>query len=229
MSASERQGTEQWHSDRSGRITASRFKDVMAWGAPDKHGFRAPQQARTNYMRELCFERLANRAKHSVSSKSLAWGHEQEKGSHDAYEMLTGFVVERSGFIVHPRYDWLGCSPDGLIGTDGGIESKNPFNEAVHVRTWLEGMPEEHMAQVQGCMYVTGRKWWDFLSFDSRQDEDCRLYVERIPRNDDYIRQLEIELVQFNRELCRMVDEVADRAREQARRYNSDYTLTIGA
>lgn len=214
----ELQGTEKWHADRSGRVTASRFKDVMAWGKPDKNGKRVPQGARTTYMHELCFERLAKRAKHSVSSKSLAWGHEQEKPSHDAYEMLTGNVVTKSGFIVHPKYDWLGCSPDGLIDIDGGIESKNPFSEAIHVRTWLEGMPEEHMPQVQGCMFVTGRKWWDFLSFDSRQDEECQLYIETIYRDEDYIANLHKELVQFNLELNRMVDEVADKARAQAHR-----------
>ncbi|MGY2173927.1 lambda exonuclease family protein [Pseudomonas azotoformans] len=214
----ELQGTEKWHADRSGRVTASRFKDVMAWGKPDKSGKRVPQGARTTYMHELCFERLAKRAKHSVSSKSLAWGHEQEKPSHDAYEMLTGNVVTKSGFIVHPKYDWLGCSPDGLIDIDGGIESKNPFSEAIHVRTWLEGMPEEHMPQVQGCMFVTGRKWWDFLSFDSRQDEECQLYIETIYRDEDYIANLHKELVQFNLELNRMVDEVADKARAQAHR-----------
>lgn len=212
------QGTEQWHADRSGRITASRFKDVMAWGKADKTGKRLPQSARTTYMHELCFERLAKRAKHSVSSKSLAWGHEQEKPSHDAYEMLTGNVVTKSGFIVHPKYDWLGCSPDGLIDIDGGIESKNPFSEAIHVRTWLDGMPEEHMPQVQGCMFVTGRKWWDFLSFDSRQDEECQLYIETIQRDEVYIANLHKELVQFNLELNRMVDEVADKARAQAHR-----------
>ena len=55
----ELQGTEKWHADRSGRVTASRFKDVMAWGKPDKSGKREPMGARTSYMRELCFERLA--------------------------------------------------------------------------------------------------------------------------------------------------------------------------
>lgn len=105
----------------------------------------------------------------------------------EAYEMLTGNIVMPSEFIVHPKYDWLGCSPDGLINDDGGTESKCPFNEAIHVRTWLEGMPEEHMAQVQGCMFVTGRKWWDFLSFDSRQDEECQLYIETIYRDEEYI------------------------------------------
>ncbi|WP_313453262.1 lambda exonuclease family protein [Stutzerimonas nitrititolerans] len=218
MSGDQLQGTEQWHADRSGRLTASRFKDVMAWTEPDAKGHRKPMAARTSYMLELCFERLANRSKHNVRSKSMDWGHEQEQASHNAYELWTGNVVTKSGFIVHPKYDWLGCSPDGLVGEDGGIESKNPYNEAVHVRTWLNGMPEEHMAQVQGCMFVTGRKWWDFLSFDSRQDEEVQLYVQHIPRDEAYIARLEIELVQFNLELNRMVDEVLDKARAQAER-----------
>lgn len=215
------QGTDEWHADRSGKVTASRFKDVMAWGKPDKQGKREPQGARTTYMRELCFERLAKRSKHHASSKSMAWGHEQEQPSHDAYEMLTGNVITKSGFVLHPKYDWLGCSPDGLIGTDGGIESKNPYSEAIHVKTWLDGMPEEHMAQVQGCMFVMGRKWWDFISFDSRQDEEIQLYIETVYRDEAYIANLHKELVQFNLELNRMVDEVADKARAQAHRLSS--------
>lgn len=79
-------------------------------------------------------------------------------------------------------------------------------------------MPEEHIPQIQGCMFVTGRKWWDFISFDSRQDEECQLYIETIYRDEDYIANLHKELVQFNLELNRMVDEVADKARAQAHR-----------
>lgn len=212
------QGTDKWHADRSGRVTASRFKDVLAWGKPDKHGKREPMGARTSYMRELCFERLTRKSKHNVSSASLKWGHAEEQKAQDAYEMLTGNIVLPSEFIVHPKYDWLGCSPDGLINDDGGTESKCPFNEAIHIRTWLEGMPEEHIPQIQGCMFVTGRKWWDFISFDSRQDEECQLYIETIYRDEDYIANLHKELVQFNLELNRMVDEVADKARAQAHR-----------
>jgi hypothetical protein len=103
----------------------------MAWGKPDKNGKREPMGARTSYMRELCFERLAKKSKHNVSSASMKWGHIEEQKAQDAYEMLTGNIVQPSEFIVHPKYDWLGCSPDGLINDDGGTESKCPFNEAI--------------------------------------------------------------------------------------------------
>lgn len=215
---SQLQGTDQWHQDRAGRVTASRFKDAVSFGKPDGQGRRKPSEARTTYMRELCFERLASRAKHSVKAKALDWGHQEEAGCHDYYELISGNMVTKSGLVIHPRYDWLGCSPDGLVGIDGGIESKCPFNEAVHVRTWLEGMPEEHTWQVQGCMFVTGRKWWDFLSYDPRQNDQYKLYVERIERDEKFIEELHAGLVQFNLELNRMVDEVEYKAQLQAQR-----------
>ena len=31
------------------------------------------------------------------------------------YQVKTGNFVEECGFIVHPVYDWLGASPDGLV------------------------------------------------------------------------------------------------------------------
>jgi hypothetical protein len=65
--------------------------------------------------------------------------------------------VEACGFIKHPTIKWVGVSPDGLIDDDGGFESKSPFNSVNHLYTLLDGMPEEHMAQCQGGMWVTGR------------------------------------------------------------------------
>lgn len=127
----ELQGTEKWHADRSGRVTASRFKDVVAWGKPDKNGKREPMGARTSYMRELCFERLAKKSKHNVSSASIKWGHTEEQKAQDAYEMLTGNIVIPSKFIVHPKYDWLGCSPDGLINDDGGTTKRSANNPSI--------------------------------------------------------------------------------------------------
>lgn len=212
------QRTAEWHQDRAGRVTASRFKDAVSFGKPDAQGRRKPSEARTTYMRELCFERLASKAKHSVTGKSLAWGTEEEEGCHNYYELITGNVVTKSRFIAHPRYDWMGCSPDGLVSTDGGMESKCPYNEAVHIRTWLEGMPAEHVFQVQGCMLVTGRKWWDFVSFDSRQNDEFKLYVERIERDQKFIDELLAGLMQFNLELDRMVGEVEYKAQMQAQR-----------
>lgn len=188
---------------------------------PDKAGKRKPLAARNTYMRELAFERLAAKAKHSVSSKSMAWGTDVEQPCHDTYTLLAGQMITKSGFIQHPKFSFIGCSPDGLVGADGGIESKCPFNEAVHVQTWLEGMPDEHIAQVQGCMFVTDRKWWDFLSFDPRQDEPYRLYIQRIHRDEAYIAELRKQLLNFEVELQDMVKTIKAKAAAQELRLNA--------
>lgn len=204
------QRTEQWHADRAGRITASRFVDVVAKTAAGK-----PKAERAKYMREVVFERLAAQAKHSVSSKSLNWGTEVEDFAIDAYELRTGLITARSPFVVHPRYDFIGASPDRLVGVDGGCEVKCPHDEGVHIETWLSGMPEDHIPQVQGGMLVTGRAWWDFISYDPRQGERFRLYVQRIERDQAYINSMLAELLQFNAEALKMQAELERIATEQ--------------
>lgn len=206
-----------WHADRSGRITASNFADVLALKKDGK-----PLAARDKYMRELVFERLAGTHKHSISSKSLAWGTEIEQFAREAYQVDTGNLVTQSPFIVHAKYDFIGASPDGLVDDDpegpGGTESKCPMDEAVHVETWLKGMPDEHIPQVQGGMFVTGRKWWDFISFDPRCKDtpQMMLYVQRIYRDEVYIATLEAGLLKFEAELRVMIQDVRARMSRMA-------------
>lgn len=192
------QRTDDWRSQRAGKITASRFTDaistktVIVQKESKKEGIpkitaQEPTAARNTYMRTVVAEILSGRPKHEISSKSLSWGSEAEVFARKAYEIKTGLVVVESGFLLHPVYEFIGCSPDGLVGLDGGVEMKSPHDEQVHINTLLSGMPDEHMGQVQGCMAVTSRKWWDFISYDPRQAEKYRLYVQRIYRDDQYI------------------------------------------
>lgn len=197
----------EWHADRAGKITASRFIDVIAVRRDGK-----PTEGRTKYMHQLVFERLAASPKREVSSKSMAWGAEVEGFARDAYELRTGNIVTQAPFLLHPRYDFIGCSPDGLIDADGGLEMKCPHDESVHIATWLDGMPRDHLPQVQGSMLVTGRRWWDFVSYDPRQGERFRLYIERIERDDEYISTLAASLLQFNAEAIAMQAELERKA-----------------
>lgn len=195
------QGTDAWLAERAGCITASRFADVLGTKA-----------ARAKYARELVFERLSGQPRHEIGGRALAWGNDIEPFQIEAFEMQTGLIAERCGFIRHPRYPFIGASPDRLIAADGGLECKSPHDEAVHVLTWLEGMPAEHIAQVQGGMFVTGRRWWYFTSYDPRQAEPYRLYVQRIERDDTYIANLAGALLQFNDEVETMVAIVRKKA-----------------
>jgi hypothetical protein len=53
------------------------------------------------------------------------------------------------------------------------------------------------MAQVQGQMWITGREWCDFVSFDPRMPADLQLYVQRVQRNPEFIAGLEREIITF--------------------------------
>lgn len=195
------QKSDEWRQQRAGKLTASRFCDVLG-----------TKSARAKYLREIVFERAAGVPKHDVSSKSLAWGNDVEPFQREAFELETGLVVRESGFVLHPVYPFIGSSPDGLIDPDGGLEMKSPHDEAVHVQTLLEGMPDEHMAQVQGNMAVTGRSFWYFTSYDPRQAPPLRLYVQRIQRDDAYIAKLIAALVQFNADADAMLAQLLKRA-----------------
>lgn len=201
------QRTEEWREARAGRITGSRFVDVIALTRAGK-----PTSERSKLMRQLAFERMAQIPVHEIGGKALNWGTEVEGPCVMLYELVTGNIVKESPFVMHPRYDFIGSSPDGLVGGDGGIEIKSPHDESVHINTWLTGMPEEHMPQVQGNMFVTGRAWWDFISYDPRQCERLRLYVQRIQRDDDYIAKLAAGLLQFEAELQQMIAELERRS-----------------
>jgi predicted phage-related endonuclease len=201
------QRSDEWHAQRAGKITASRFGDAL----PTK--LRGTGSAeRQRYMRELVFERTSGVAMHSITGKALRWGSDVETFARDAYELETGLIVDRAEFIVHPRYDFIGASPDGLVGTDGGIEMKCPHDETEHIETILCGMPVRHMPQVQGGMFVTGRAWWDFVSYDPRQRDGLRLYVQRVPRDDAYISKMAAALLEFDEEVRAMVSELEQRA-----------------
>lgn len=201
------QRTADWFAARAGRITASRFGDVISRTRTGQ-----PSAERKRYLGELVFERTALAARHSISSRALTWGQEVEPFQKEAFELETGLTVMPGGFHVHPRYPFLGASPDGLIGADGGLEMKSPHSEAVHIQTLLEGMPPEHMPQVQGGMACTGRSYWYFSSYDPRQAPHLRLYVQRIPRDDAYIARLIAELEAFEAEVAAAVERLNRKA-----------------
>lgn len=201
------QGSEEWFAARVGHCTASRFSDVLA---KIKTGEAA---SRRNYRVQLVTERLTGVPVEGYQNAAMAWGNEQESAARMAYEALTGEVVEEAGFIQHPKIGWCGGSPDGLVGDSGGVEIKCPFVSTVHVETVLAGeVPSEHVVQIQGCMAVTGRRWFDFVSFDPRMPANLQLFVVRVARDEEYIARLESEVRQFLSEVEAMTELLRRRA-----------------
>lgn len=75
----------------------------------------------------------------------------------DTEVATTGFITTDDGTA--------GCSPDGIIGGNVGVEIKCP-NPTTHCKYLLNGtVPPEYLAQIHGGMYVTGFSEWRFLSY----------------------------------------------------------------
>jgi len=189
------QGTDEWLAARAGRITASNFGKVLASG-PSGGG---ESKTRRSYMVQLLAERLTGLPTNSYANAAMQWGTEHEPQARAMYELLTGDDVVQVGMAL--LNDDVGASPDGLVRGDGGLEIKCP-NTTTHIETILSGkMPPEHRPQVQGCMYVTGRDWWDFVSFDPRMPPERQMFVARVARDDEYIAKLAEAVQEFLREL----------------------------
>lgn len=192
------QGSPEWLAERAGHATASCFKDVLA---KIKTG---EANDRRKYRMQLVTERLTGIPVETYQNAAMARGTATEPMAREAYEVESGEWVEQVGFLKHPGMTWTGASPDGLIGEDGGIEIKCPFNSTVHVETLQGGiMPPEHRPQVQGVMWVTGRKWIDFISYDPRMPAKLRLFVYRVQRDEAYIATLAEQVEKFLAEVDR--------------------------
>jgi putative phage-type endonuclease len=182
------QRTEEWHQQRLGRATASRFNDIMA--GERLAGWR-------NYKADLVTERLTGKPRDSYTSREMQWGIDNEPLARLRYTLATGNVVEQCEFKPHPTL-MAGASPDGhIVALQRGLELKCP-NTATHLETLHSGrIPRQYYAQVQGQMWIWGFASADFASFDPRLPDNAALVVVHVERDEDYIADLETRVKIF--------------------------------
>jgi hypothetical protein len=157
------------------------------------------------YFLRVVAERLTGKPMDTYKNAHMDRGQEQEPFARMAYESVTGYLVEEVGFIKHAAI-MAGCSPDGIIGDDGGAEIKSVI-PTVQLETILNGgYPSEHKPQIQGLLWITGRKWWDFCSFSPDMPEHLRTYIFRVAPEPAYIVTLEAEVRVFLSEVDAMVE-----------------------
>jgi hypothetical protein len=177
------QKSEAWLLERLGHVTGSRFGEVIAMDKTGKKFLKSRETAIT----EITLELLTGRPGAMWTSKATDWGNTHEPIARMHYEAATGAFCEEVGFVRHPKYMQVGCSPDGLLGARKGYESKCPYTPTVHLDTLLNGMPDEHMPQVQGGMWCCECDEWDFVSFHPLFPPGMQLYIQTIKRDDAYI------------------------------------------
>lgn len=158
------QGSEEWHAARCGLLTASEIKLILT--PTLKIAANVKERA---HLWELAAQRISRFVEPTYIGDHMLRGHEDEIIARQLYAEHFA-PVEEVGFVTNDRWGFtLGCSPDGLVGDDGGIECKSRVQkyQVQTVCDWFEtgAIPEEFALQVQAHMLVTERKWWDLISY----------------------------------------------------------------
>lgn len=193
------QGSEEWHQARIGCVTASMFGETRKRlkSGPNKGDFT--NDAR-NYAFRLAVERIGGQRLDGDQFDTWAMkrGRELEPIARMEHEARTGLIVQPAGFVMTEDGSF-GASADGLIDDDGGAEYKCLVSPEKLRQVYLSRDLSDFTDQVQGGMWITGRKWWHFVVYCPAMapiERDVEIWT--IERDDNYIEAMEVDLLAFN-------------------------------
>lgn len=181
-----KQGTAEWLAQRVGRVTGSSAAAILGL---------SPWQSREDVMRRMVRE-VHGAPSEMEETAPMKWGTAMEATARADYEMDSGNEAHDAPFV--PYENWLGASPDALIGDDGVLEIKAPYgirNDNPPAFKSLADQPH-YGVQCQIEMFVTDRRWLDFYQWTPFGQR-----LERIERDDDWLSTNIPRLKQFWAEL----------------------------
>lgn len=184
----------EWRQQRLGMITGSQFGKLIK--SDKKGGFKLSTSETANTLiYKIAWERLLKEGnvsnglgRLSVDSQSIRHGNEYEGKAILKYMEVTGREVDYAQRFI--EFDsFVGGTPDGFIGDDGLIEVKCPWNGGNHLKTLLTGeiYNTDYIYQMQGYMWVTGRQWCDFVTYDPDLIDGLQLSITRVERDETII------------------------------------------
>lgn len=157
------QGTDEWFAARCGLLTASEMKLIIT---PAKLQYASNDKERT-HLYELCAQRVTGYVEPHYIGDDMLRGQEDEIIARDLYHR-TYAPVTPVGFVTNDKYGFtLGCSPDGLVGEEGGLQIKSRRQKYQFEAIVSDEMSPDFLIQVQTELIVTERKWWDFCTFSA--------------------------------------------------------------
>lgn len=179
------QGSDEWFMSRLGIATGSMFNCVMTT--------KQMKRAKSDYIYLLAAEAITQKPQEEqFNSKDIDRGNELESCAVAMYELDYDCTVTMAGLCKPGIESMYGVSPDGLINEDnggpndpfighGGLEIKCPRLKK-HLQYITEGvLPDEYKHQVYGSLFVTGRDYWDFMSYN----EDYKPFYVRTTKEDE--------------------------------------------
>lgn len=162
------QRTPEWHAQRLGRVTASNVGAILGL---------SPYQTRADVLRAMVRASLGAEPEFT-GNVATQHGSFHEEGARVEFEMETGLTVDKCGFFEWE--DWLGASPDGLIGDDAIWENKCPYgirNDEDPKFKKIHELPH-YYAQIQIQLYCTGRKIAHFYQWTPKKDLLTQIFID---------------------------------------------------
>lgn len=159
------QGSPEWLAVRAGKMTASHAQEIG----------NASKGLQT-YVYEILASKIAGAEEDKYTNVHIERGLELEPVARSMYELQKNVAVEQVGFVEYNKH--VGCSPDGLVGEDGGIEIKC-HNNAQHFRLIVNGVEDiesKYLWQIQMNLLITGRKWWDYVAYNPNFKDDLLIF-----------------------------------------------------
>lgn len=205
------QGSAEWLASRAGVITASKFAEARKRlkSGPKKGGFT---EAAEDYAFRVAVERISGAPlDEGFSTWAMKRGNELEPEARAWVEVKLGIFVDVAGFVTTDD-EKFGASADGFIDKDGGLEIKCLVDPGRIRNVILSDDISEFMDQIQGGMWLTGRKWWQFALFCPALEKiGLQLYTKRVERDDNYINEMELDLLEFERVVSKYEQTLRDR------------------
>lgn len=170
------QRTEEWYNLRNNLITASNAYKIFGSDACKNQLIYEKCFA---YNQKITIVREEEEFKNVNVGTTMHWGQKFEHVSVMFYEHLYGTKIEEFGCIKHPRYHFLGASPDGINVNENSdrygrlLEIKNIVNRDI------TGIPKiEYWVQTQLQMEVCNLNECDFLETRFKEYENEQSYLE---------------------------------------------------
>ena len=191
------QGSPEWLDARLGKPSASMFSKIIT--ATGK-----PSSSADGYINQLIAERLTGQSEPFHVTEWMARGTELEPEAREAYEFISGNDVIETGFILDTGFEY-GCSPDGLIADQGGLEIKCPAPQTMvsYLRDNQIGV-KKYWQQIQGCMWISQREWWDFFAYHPEMPH----VLVRVERDEEYIAKLAEEVTKAVKVILNQVEKL---------------------
>jgi hypothetical protein len=187
---------DEWYKYRVGRLTASRFGEVMAYKGNNTN----------NYI----VKSVVSAGRVEIKSAAITYGKEHETVAREMYvnqckKTHSKLKVRESGLVIDSRNAHLGASPDGLVSCkccgSGLLEIKCTYKYKGSSLREIVSDPGYHLyeddngefhlketsgwyKQIQGQLAIAQRDWCDFVLYiGGTKTTKQKIFIERIVFN----------------------------------------------